>query len=192
MVVTLSAEEPGDSHCRLNFLYSWTSISWLSWLHLLALWHGTQHKRSLDVQPVPLSLLVFIIGLTVIIILCITGVGRGVEGGRGRGGHRVGPGVTEAVSLWRQMTPSYCKFHHIHHSTFFFTSMKSTLKRLRALSNFQLDPMSSEWSYSISFFSSLSPFLSPFFSFFITYILPVFFYLFFLLIHLFNSWPWLT
>lgn len=78
------------------------SVSWLSRLVLLAVRHSSQREGSLDVHPVPLGLLVFIVRLVIVFILRVAVVRRGVQGGRGRGGHRVGPGVTEALCLHTQ------------------------------------------------------------------------------------------
>lgn len=70
---------------------------------LLALWNGTKNKGSLDVESVSLGLFLFVVRLTIIfIILHIAVVGGGVEGGRRRGRHRVGPRVAEALRLQRQ------------------------------------------------------------------------------------------
>lgn len=83
-------------------------ISRLSWLLLLALRNGTENKGSLDVESVSLGLFLFVVRLAiivVIIVLHVAVVGSGMEGGRRRGRHRVGPRVAEALRLRR---------HHKH------------------------------------------------------------------------------
>lgn len=74
-----------------------TSVPWFPGRLVPALWHGTEDEGSLNVQPVPFGLLVFIIGL---VIFLITVVGCGMDGGRGRGRDWVRPGVAEALRLW--------------------------------------------------------------------------------------------
>lgn len=81
---------------------SWGSVSRLPRLLLLPLRNPSKHKRSLDVQSVPLCLLVFIVWLVIVIVLHVAVVGGGVDGGRGGGWHRVGSGVPETLRLEAQ------------------------------------------------------------------------------------------
>ena len=72
----------------------------LPWLFLLAWGYGPEHVGRLDVLPVPLRLLIFIIRFLILLIVVfhIRVVGRGGDRGRGRGGHGLGLGVKREPS----------------------------------------------------------------------------------------------